>query len=526
MAIEPIFIPIDAPEDLAEFRQHYNGNLELDLTDAQIRKNVYGGLPLTKLYSGIEITADASDLEKARGTIRLEAAENGPVEKDLIIKDVSLRQFLIAGLPYCNEIHGNCPVSGEWDGYDNWTSLDPQYLLELCHSEISRWSLFFIKESKKDPKKGIAVGDFTKEKLSGAGKDFSRIEIVNNCTTAIGFEFRIRYKGLLYHGSFGMKGLLSPVYEKLSKYQAGTWAQQGRSLPEPYSDVNFFSGFYNKSLGWSGMSSSTHDVDSPGKTMEIDLTRYLKGATRILGSTFSERVDVTREEICYQRWGKGTEYEEKPQKRRLILGIHRDGNPPSYEPPLTYQQVYSADSIDLPDFSIQGVYQVDESVSKTCYKILPEFDQCSVSRLTNGAYCLEIHRQGGEGGFEFRRIVFGNLDLENIPKYNSKKPEKSFWTMHRFGYGARDTTQLYQKKFPLPHGAKTPAHFGYLLAGTKQSAASARHYICPESFGIERAIFTWEPKNVLVIDLISFERILPVWQGRIKFPKNYFRQQA
>jgi hypothetical protein len=525
MALEPIFIPINKPNDLQIFRQHYNDNLGLGLSDAEIRENVYGGKPLNDLYSGIEITANKSDLRKARGSIRLKAADNGLVKKDLVIKDVSLRQFLIAGLPYCNETSGNCPVSGKWDGRDNWTSLDPQYLLELCHSEISRWSLFFIKESKRDPKKGIAVGDFKKDQLSGAGKHFSRIEIVNNCTTAIGFEFRIRHKGVLYHGSFGAEGLLSPVYEDLSEYQAGTWAQQSRQLPEPYSSTNFFSGFYNRSLGCSGLSSSTQDDSSPGKTMEIDLSRYFKGATRILGSTFSGRVDVNREEIRYQRWGKGTEYEEKPQRRRLILGMYHGGTP-SYAPPKTYRKIYSADSIELPDFSENGVYQVDDPVSKTCYKILPEFKQCSVSRLTNGSYCLEVHRQGGEGSYEFRRMVFGNLDLENIPQYNPKKPEKSFWTMHRFGYGARDTTQLYQKKFPLPHGAKTPVHFGYLLAGKSQNAVTAKHYICPESFGIERAIFTWEPKNVLVIDLISFERILPVWQGRIKFPKNYFSQEA
>ena len=153
---------------------------------------------------------------------------------------------------------------------------------------------------------------------------------------------------------------------------------------------------------------------------------------------------------------------------------------------------------------------------------LAEFDCFQVSQLSNGTYWLELHRHSKDGKFEFRRVVFGNLNLKKIPKYNQKKPEKSFWTMHRFGYGSRDTVQHYRKKFPLPNGETSPTHFGYLLAGRNEKAVKATHYICPESFGIERAIFTWEPKNVLAIDLISFERILPVWQGRIKFPKNYF----
>ena len=97
---------------------------------------------------------------------------------------------------------------------------------------------------------------------------------------------------------------------------------------------------------------------------------------------------------------------------------------------------------------------------------------------------------------------------------------------HDFSYGARDTKQVYNEDFVLPHEESDPVHFGYLLAGASRDPSHAEHYICPESFGIERAIFTWESKTELVVDLISFERILPVWQGKITFANDFFEPQV
>ena len=193
--------------------------------------------------------------------------------------------------------------------------------------------------------------------------------------------------------------------------------------------------------------------------------------------------------------------------------------------PVTYEQVYNSREIALPDFPPRGIYNIADPQPKRAYGRLAELSQCTASIIDNRWLWLELHRVSGEGNFEFRRIVFGNLDIKKIPQYDKENPKKSFWTMHRFGYGARDTTQRYEEGFKLPHERSEPVHFGYLLAGTSRDPKHADYYICPESFGVERAIFTWESETELVIDLISFERILPVWQGNVTFPDGFFKSQ-
>ena len=197
----------------------------------------------------------------------------------------------------------------------------------------------------------------------------------------------------------------------------------------------------------------------------------------------------------------------------------------SYQPPEYYREIHTAEQVVLPNFEPSGIYNIANPQPKRGYPRLAELKQCLVYKLDNGMYWLELRRQGCCEQFEFRRIVFGNIDLTNIPRYNEQNLEESFWTLHRFGYGARTTNQVYDKKFSLPHGDESPPHFSYLLAGQHDDASYAEHYICPESFGVERAIFTWKSDTELVIDLISFERILPVWQGKVKFKNAFFDSQ-
>jgi hypothetical protein len=87
--------------------------------------------------------------------------------------------------------------------------------------------------------------------------------------------------------------------------------------------------------------------------------------------------------------------------------------------------------------------------------------------------------------------------LEDIPIY------RDFWTLHRFGYGARDTVMDYDNTFLPPSDTPIPSHYAYQLGG-EGSADEAFNYICPEGFGVERAIFAWEDssRTKLVIDLI------------------------
>ena len=535
MARSEIFFPTPDENALQLFKKHYEdlygaGNI----STAQIMGKVYGGKPLSDLYTHIELVEARKVPKQKLKQHRLWAdislvAKQGSSRPSLVLECVSIRQFLVAGLPYiqCGTSEG-CPHSGDWDGENHWFDLHPQYRLELCHSEISRWSLFF-KENDT-----FADG-ITSGQVSG-DEGITRIELVNNCTTSRGFEFRITLKDEdtghedVYHGSFGNDTMLDTIYRDFSQLQAGALAEHFKGIPRGNQHPSF--GFddtdiYFNFAGWNGIdrNPSGKGQGAPENTIAVQLSRYLGDKSFVQPTVAYPTISLNYGEIKYDRWGGG-EYYDKPKSRNLMIEIESASGETSKTPPRTYQQVYDANEIKLPDFPPRGIYNIANPQPKRGYARLAELSRCTSSLMDNRWLWLELHRISGEGDFEFRRIVFGNLDITKIPAYKPKDPKNSFWTMHRFGFGARNTRQVYNENFVLPHEESDPVHFGYLLAGTSRDPSHADHYICPESFGVERAIFTWEPKNVLVIDLISFERILPVWQGRIKFPKNYFDSQA
>ena len=88
---EPFFFP---PINFEESRKHYGQ----DISDQEIIDKVYGGKNLEKLYKSITFKASQSDILNLCATITLNPAENSPVES-LILRNVSLSQFLVAGLP-------------------------------------------------------------------------------------------------------------------------------------------------------------------------------------------------------------------------------------------------------------------------------------------------------------------------------------------------------------------------------------------------------------------------------------------
>ena len=223
--------------------------------------------------------------------------------------------------------------------------------------------------------------------------------------------------------------------------------------------------YYNFAT-WDGLGAkpipSGRGSGRPENTIRIQLSRYLQGAKIISNSAMKENVDIQSGKIDYGRWGKKKEYYSKPKKRHLMLEI-RDGNGiVAHQPPKYYRDIHTAQQVALPNFEPSGIYNIASPQPKCGYGRFAELQKCLVYKLDNGLYWLELRRQGCSDQFEFRRIVFGNLDLANIPRYDKNKLNKSFWTMHRFGYGSRTTNQTYNKKFQLPHGKKKPAHFGLL----------------------------------------------------------------
>ena len=221
-------------DNFEKFEEHYKDNLGLEIERPEIEDFVYGGKDLSELYSEIEISANEQQVRQVKADILLTPQKKGLGKIE--IKDVSMRQFLIIGLPYeqCATSAG-CPVTENWDGLSHWGDLHEQYRLELCHSEISRWSLFFMKEDPDNKKVGIPSPSLSKKDYS-IPKDISRVELVNNCTTVTGFEIRVVYNGKTYHGSFKID---PDVYAKLSQYQAGSLAMQQSALANRASPPSF-----------------------------------------------------------------------------------------------------------------------------------------------------------------------------------------------------------------------------------------------------------------------------------------------
>ncbi|MCG9890781.1 MAG: hypothetical protein MH252_06880 [Thermosynechococcaceae cyanobacterium MS004] len=487
----PFFQPMEEifssdPNKWKIFQDHYGK----DVKKEDIIDKVYGGLSLKQLFSHFEIESNDSDLQELRATIRLIPADASL--KPVIINRLSLKQFLVAGLPAKDLL--------PWDGKDNWDKLDSQYRLELCHSEVSRWSIFIKRDGKL----------FSDADLENH-EPFSDIELVNNCTTVDGFEFRVKRDGSTYHGSFGSKvegrKELLDLYQRLSQWQAGSLAKQNLDLIDGGASLDFFD-YYKEPIPI-----DSADKLKPEFKFDISLEKYRPSA---IGET-SYSIQVNRGDIDYKRWGgESSEYFQKPQKRRLVIKIKNKDGKSSYDAPKQYEEIATAQEIILPNFQNTGIYDISDPQVKIYYRWLYEFDLCLVRSLSDNRAEIELRRAGTEGKYELRRFIFGNIDLNKIPAYLD-----GFWTLHRFGYGARDTSMNYDADFTPPSKTPQVSHYAYQLGGEGDSTTSF-NYICPEGFGVERAIFAWEDssKRRLVIDLISFERILPVWQGIIDFSQT------
>lgn len=515
-----IFQPLDPSNLDSRFREHYEDIFGKDITNEKIIDLVYGGKPLKPLYSEIVFSATEEQVTNLRANICLSPKSQAGV-KPLKLRNVGLRQFLIAGFPWLhNGTKEGIPGPSSWDGEDRWNELHEQYRLELCHSEISRWSVFFKQSDKLA--ESLDPNDIEDH------EQFETIELVNNCTTWWGFEFRVKFNGDIYHGSFGSKpntNVLQEFYSALSRQQAGSYARQTEKLAGQHSPYYPSFGFatdtdiYSNFDGW-----GPDKKANPSNTIDIDLNRYYQGTTPL--ETRSDiKVYINDKKIHYDRWGDESEYLKKAKKRRLMISRIGQGEDAvkTKNPPETYAEVYESESITLPNFSTNGVYQINDPVRKQGYGWLRELKTCSISPQSNGLFTLELLRTADTSNFELRRIVFGNINLKDkVPVYNPRQPEETIWTLDRFGLGARNTSMTYDTTFIPPHGETTPSHFAYILAGSSQDPKDAIKYVCPEPFGVERAIFAWAnpEKTKLVIDLMSFERILPVWQGEIDLPSE------
>ena len=501
-----IYNPFDGL-DLKPFRDHYRTWLGMEsasnsVLDAIAMEFCYGGLPLNSLYSDIFFEPSKSG-DPLAANIRLVPTQSfgGDV---LEIKDVSLSQFTPAGLP---EKDWYDPKKQDWIQPDGlwkpvgWEKLNnAQYQLELAHTETWRWSIVF--------KNGHVMGGAD---ISGDDR-LSHIELINNCTTTIGFEFKVTMSGRVYHGGIEADTPFSKFYEELCSAQAG-------SLPD---QSQYFASIYFPSKGW-GPDSGYLTFD---QTVPVNLDKYRSGYPLAeIPVTFSKS-NIDHGVIEYDKYGKASPYFQKPKVRGLLHGVVKvKGGKLEKVLPQTYSDIQDWYELRLPNFKESGYYDHSDPVPVHGHTWLYEIDSAVIRPLASGSFRnrfeLEFRRSTRKELFQLRRIVLGNLDIEAILR--SPAP----LTIHRFGYAARPTVMEYDPAFRPATDPDNPDTYAFLLAGPDDIGQEggrddSNYFTCPESFGVERAILSGDTQNrTMTVELVSFERILLLWKATFDVPNLY-----
>lgn len=479
----------------ADWDQNHKDSIEQYYHNAlnwrEALNNVYGGHPLTDIVRNIEVIIE-DPLDRII-TFRLHSIY-GVAE----LSGMSLRQLLVES-SYRYGDHAGRDISN-WEK-DGWPELSAQERVEICQNELSRWSLVVIDRQQKEWPRGIP-GEINARNCGW----IEYLEIVNNCTTSRGFELKLRVEGDLFHGSFLMP---KEPYRLLCQVQSGAWAWQGwiertpinntfpsliNPLKPPHRDNPSFSMVY--SSGYNAL-----------QKLRIDLDVY---RDLVPGSEKEYPVTLNRGRIDYTRWGKDKEYFTKPFKRKLVVALE---DRHAALPPLNYQEILAPEhtigAFRLPKFGEDGLYDVLDPDYKEKYPVLRGIDRMVISETTQGLSEIRLVVGTPTAPTSLYQIVIGNLDLDSTVLRND------FLTIDRFCFNPRPTTSRYDHNWrPAAelHGAEKKAIYAFVL-GAKLDGESV--FIQPESWGIERAILKRDG-NRLTVDLISYERIVPVWQGWVE----------
>ena len=440
---------------------------------------IYGGRDLRELFKAIEF--EIVNVNERTVNIKLVHQE---WPSDVLIKGMSFKQLLI------ESSYGYVNANERQDSSDKWDQLTTQQKVELCQNELSRWSVKLMRNGQAiTPIKIIAD--------NAPAKWIEQIEITNNCTTNRGFELRVTPAGLdTYHGSFVMP---QNVYTTLCNRQGGSWAKQGWSSQDTAHVISTgikFSDIY-------------YDVKHAKEFIELDLAVY----RTLTGQNITRPIKINTGEIDYRRWKGAKEYYTKPGKRGLISTLNQ--KPVTKKQPTTYNDLLKDKyKFKLPEFHESGIYDVVKGLRMLHYPQLASVEKAVISKTTStDLYEIQlINTATNLERTDLHKIIIGNIKLTEIPIYPNYK------TIHRFCFNPRDTSSEYDHQWlpanELYNDKKAP--YACLLAAN--TSGDKHIYIQPESWGLERAILSYvdRGKKKLTIDLISYERIIPVWQGEIE----------
>lgn len=491
-----IYLPWEewSAEDKSKIEAYYQNKI----TWQEALKHLYGGLDLTEIISEIKLEIENALDRRLTFSLKTNAGW-------LSIRNLSFKQLLVeSSYRYGN---GAGRSMEDWEN-DGWHKLSTQQRLEVCQNELSRWSVVVIDKKNTNWENGLPP-----ELSMEGGEWIDYLEIVNNCTTHRGFELKIKTSEGAYHGSFVVP---QKVYKTLCTVQSGAWAWQGWNVlfgdHTPENIGNYYASLINPKEKPDARTNPTFGqvysaASNANENILIDLNQY---RSLVNGSEKSYSIDINKGAICYNRWGENKEYETKPHKRKLVIHPYENI---FIEPPETYLEIVNPINISgdfrLPKFGQDGLYDVREPIKKDKYSILSKLDTLTIVKTSAGLYELQLNIKDPAKDTSLCKIVLGNLNLDL---------GDDFFVIDRFCFNPRKTVSYYDDNW-LPaaelYGVDKKAIYAFVLGRELiEDGVPKNIFIQPENWGIERAILKRE-NNLLFIDLISYERIVPVWQGKI-----------
>lgn len=459
----------------------------------QAREFLYAGDPFVP---GGCVELGPLDDSPLRATLEVRVKEGG-----FFFEDMNLRQLLVVS---------SRPEKIDASEPTDWCDVDPQTRLEVCQNDLSRWSVTLKSHTP------VPEWDGARTPQGLRGHEWcDAIELVNNCTTSQGFELKVWTQGRLLHGSFAFD---PQIYRLLCRRQAGTWAHQGwegepnSGLLDPGAAVD-----EHKNPSFAQV---YHAEQKAHASVRLDLGRYRRLVDQ--RDLWEGEIHRTTGPVQYRRWVDTAEYFDKPFVRHLVMdrNASREDSRAYIDPPALYEDVQAeSPSFKLPQCQASGIYNPLEPVEKKFYSQLADLTRAEIRCTSSKLHELTLVRPCAQE-LDLHRIVIGNLDLRKVPGYPRSL------VIDRFCYAPRPTSMLYDDTWrPPAHeeaGDSPSAMYACLLAQGGDWDENSGTFLQPESWGVERAILSRTPGGRhLVIDLMSFEHIVPVWQGYIDLNEFY-----
>jgi len=352
---------------------------------------------------------------------------------------------------------------------------------EILEEEYNRFGLSFRKEHE----------EFELNVNYGEGQDVIkekayRVGLTNNCLSPAKWEFNITTEN----------------YDDFSdRCRAETNLNQNKILAHSW--------FYlNKELY-----QALFEFKNPGKNVDmnfdLDYNELSDKAETViidynkLRNPIKNEVDIQLLEIGHKS-GRKIEYldNEEYYKRNFGLVIN--------EKEQTYSSILE-ETIYLTKFKDEGFYS--ESDPKICnwnwLKYVDDIEMKTINVKGSDSY-VEIKLTGEYSPYE---LTFGNIDLSLIDEqklYGILFGVNTYPKSRR--YNPVQNTRSYDAEL-VPDEIKT-----YLYLTDKKTGK----WVNNQYKAVEKIYLTYDniEGDVLNIYLISYERIIPVWMGKIKLPKN------